>query len=177
MPGIAHGRASVSGSRAYGWNVFGSLANSTGIFGSFSTSGTSHGSDPMPRYPSERKITGVRYLIAIRHASIAMSKQSADVAGATIATGDSPLRPKSACSRSACSVFVGMPVLGPARCTSITTSGSSTITARFIASLLSAMPGPELAVSPSAPPYDAPIAAPIAAISSSAWNARTPKFL
>ena len=30
---------------------------------------------------------------------------------------------------------------------------------------------------PIAPPYDAPIAAPMAAISSSAWNVLTPKFL
>jgi hypothetical protein len=39
------------------------------------------------------------------------------------------------------------------------------------------MPGPEEAVSPSAPPYEAPIAAPIAAISSSAWNVLTPYAL
>jgi hypothetical protein len=38
------------------------------------------------------------------------------------------------------------------------------MTARPIASDLSAMPGPDEAVSASAPPYDAPIAAPIAAI-------------
>ena len=55
-------------------------------------------------------------------------------------------------SRSACSVFVGMPVEGPARWTSMTTSGSSTMTARPIASVFSAMPGPDEAVSPSAPP-------------------------
>ena len=59
----------------------------------------------------------------------------------------------------------------------MTTSGSSTMTARPIASVLSAMPGPEEAVSPSAPPYAAPIAAPIAAISSSAWKVLTPKVL
>jgi hypothetical protein len=44
-------------------------------------------------------------------------------------------------------VLVGMPVDGPARWTSTTTRGSSTITARPIASLLSAMPGPDVAVS------------------------------
>src|ERR1700733_12459033 len=60
-------------------------------------------------------ITGVRYLVAIRTASSAMSKQSEGVAGATMATGDSPLRPYSAMSRSACSVLVGIPVDGPAR--------------------------------------------------------------
>ncbi len=46
--------------------------------------------------------------------------------------------------------------------------------ARPIASVLSAMPGPELDVTPSAPAYDAPIAAQIAAISSSAWKVSTP---
>ena len=56
--------------------------------------------------------------------------------------GDSLLRPNITCSRSACSVLVGRPVDGPPRWMSTTTSGSSTITARFIASLLSAMPGP-----------------------------------
>ena len=70
-----------------------------------------------------------------------------------------------------------MPVDGPARWTSITTSGSSTITARPIASDLSVTPGPDVPVIASAPPYDAPIAAPIAAISSSAWNVRTPNCL
>ena len=35
-----------------------------------------------------------------------------------------------------------MPVEGPARWTSTTTIGSSTITARFIASAFKAMPGP-----------------------------------
>jgi hypothetical protein len=38
-------------------------------------------------------ITGVRYLTAIRTASMAVSKQSAGVAGASTGTGDSPFRP------------------------------------------------------------------------------------
>ena len=38
-------------------------------------------------------MTGVRYFTAILTASRAMSKQSAGVAGATTATGDSPFRP------------------------------------------------------------------------------------
>src|SRR5687767_5550480 len=92
-------------------------------------------------------------------------------------TGESELRPNMTISRSACSVLVGMPVDGPARWTSTITRGSSTMTARFNASDLSAMPGPEEAVIPMAPPYDAPMAEPIAAISSSAWNVLTPKFL
>lgn len=57
------------------------------------------------------------------------------------------------------------------------TSGSSTITASPIASPLSAIPGPLLPVTPIAPPKDAPIAEPTAAISSSAWNVVTSKFL
>jgi hypothetical protein len=39
------------------------------------------------------------------------------------------------------------------------------------------MPGPLEPVTPSLPPNDAPIAEPIAAISSSAWNVLTPKPL
>jgi hypothetical protein len=57
------------------------------------------------------------------------------------------------------------------------TSGSSAITARPIASPLSAMPGPLEAVTPMAPPKEAPIAAVTAAISSSAWKVRTLKRL
>ena len=58
-----------------------------------------------------------------------------------IGSGASPLRPNIACSRSACSVLVGSPVDGPPRCTSTTSSGSSSATARPIVSLLSEMPG------------------------------------
>ena len=73
-------------------------------------------------------------------------------------SGASPLRPNIACSRSDCSVLVGRPVDGPPRCTSMTTSGSSVITARPIASDFSEMPGPDVVVTPSAPPKEAPIA-------------------
>ena len=76
--------------------------------------------------------------------------------------------------RSACSVFVGMPVAGPARWMSQITSGSSSITARPMVSIFSARPGPEVAVTPSWPAKDAPSAAPTAAISSSAWKVRMP---
>ena len=44
-------------------------------------------------------------------------------------------------------------------------------------SLFSAIPGPLVEVIASEPANDAPIAAPIAAISSSAWKVTTPKFL
>ena len=110
----------------------------------------------------------------MRTASTAMSKQSAGVDGATTATGDSPLRPKRAWSRSACSVLVGRPVDGPPRWMSQTTSGSSSDTASPIVSALSARPGPEVVVTPSAPPKDAPSAAPTPAISSSACIVATP---
>lgn len=60
---------------------------------------------------------------------------------------------------------------------STTTSGSSSDTANPMVSDFNAIPGPEEVVMPSAPPKDAPRAAPIAAISSSAWNARTPNRL
>ncbi len=110
----------------------------------------------------------------MRTASSAISKQSFGEEAARTGSGDSPLRPNITCSRSACSVLVGSPVDGPPRWMSQTISGSSVMTARFMASALSAMPGPEEAVTPSAPPKAAPIAAQTAAISSSAWKVVTP---
>jgi len=108
---------------------------------------------------------------------MAVSKQSAGDWAASTGTGASPLRPNITCSRSDCSVLVGIPVLGPARCTSTTTSGSSVITPRPIVSALRAMPGPELVVTPRWPAKLAPRAAPTPAISSSAWKVVTPKRL
>ena len=119
----------------------------------------------------------MRYVSAIRAASRAASKQSAGVRGATIGTGASPLRPYIAWSRSACSVLVGSPVEGPPRWMSTISSGSSRETASPIVSDFSATPGPEVVVTASEPPKAAPSAAPIPAISSSAWKVRTPKFL
>ena len=113
----------------------------------------------------------------MRTASMATAKQSAGERGATIATGDSPLRPNIACSRSACSVLVGRPVEGPPRWMSQTTSGSSSEMARPIVSALSARPGPDVVVTPIAPPNAAPSAAPTPAISSSAWIVVTPNRL
>ena len=57
------------------------------------------------------------------------------------------------------------------------TSGSSRDTARPMVSDFSATPGPDVVVTPSAPPKEAPRAAPTPAISSSAWKVRTPKCL
>ena len=57
------------------------------------------------------------------------------------------------------------------------TSGSSSVIASPTVSDFSTTPGPADVVTPSAPPNDAPSAAPTAAISSSAWNVRTPNAL
>ena len=70
-----------------------------------------------------------------------------------------------------------MPVEGPARWMSQMINGSSTDTASPMVSALSSMPGPEVLVTASEPPNEAPSAAPTAAISSSAWNVRTPNRL
>ena len=96
-------------------------------------------------------MTGVIASMAIRAASTMMSKQSAGVAGASTGSGASPWRPNTAMSRSDCSGLVGMPVEGPARCTSMTTSGSSAVTARPSASVFKERPGPDEAVKPSPP--------------------------
>ena len=80
-------------------------------------------------------------------------------------------------SRSACSGFVGIPVEGPARWMSRISSGSSSMIPSPIVSCLSTIPGPAEVVTPSEPPKAAPSAAPTAAISSSAWNVRTPNDL
>src|SRR5215469_6574194 len=122
-------------------------------------------------------MTGVRYLTAILTASSAIEKQSPGVAGASTATGDSPFLPYSAISRSACSVFVGMPVDGPARWMSQTTSGSSTAAANPTVSDFRHIPGPDVLVTPRAPPNAAPSAAPTPLISSSAWNVLIPNRL
>src|SRR5258708_1079932 len=59
----------------------------------------------------------------------------------------------------------------------MTTIGSSVITASPNASAFRPRPGPEVVVIPLEPANDAPIAEQIPAISSSAWNVLTPKFL
>ena len=119
----------------------------------------------------------MRYLIAMRAASTAASKQSDGVAAAITGTGDSELRPNMTLRRSACSGFVGMPVDGPARWTSTITNGSSSVIPRPIVSCFSTIPGPLEVETASEPPNDAPSAAPTAAISSSAWKVRTPNCL
>src|ERR1700752_4144575 len=103
-------------------------------------------------------MTGTMYFVAMRAASTAIQKQSPGVEGARIGIGASELRLNIACKRSACSVLVGKPVDGPPRWMSQITSGNSTATARPMASVLSAMPGPEVVVSARHPEYAAPIA-------------------
>ena len=93
VPGIAHGRARVSGSRRYGQKSspwLGSSANGTEMSGSASMSGSSHGSAPLATYPSVRMITGVRYFSAMRVASKATAKQWLGDCAAMIGTGASP---------------------------------------------------------------------------------------
>ncbi len=116
-------------------------------------------------------------MIAIRTASMAVSKQSAGDWAASTGTGASPLRPYITWSKSACSVLVGMPVDGPARWMSHTISGSSVITPSPMVSAFNAIPGPEVVVTPRWPAKLAPRAAPTPAISSSAWKVVTPNRL
>src|SRR5258708_38843898 len=66
-----------------------------------------------------------------------------------------------------CWVRVGMPVDGPARCTFMITAGTSAKYDSPINSVISEMPGPEVAVKARAPFHDAPITIPIEASSSS----------
>ena len=54
VPGTAHGRARVSGSRWYGRNVAGSVAFSTPIRGRSAIDGMRHGSEPVARNASDR---------------------------------------------------------------------------------------------------------------------------
>jgi hypothetical protein len=59
----------------------------------------------------------------------------------------------------------------------MTSSGSSSITPRPMVSDFSEIPGPDVVVTPRAPLKAAPSAAPMPAISSSAWNVVTPNRL
>ena len=117
------------------------------------------------------------YLRAMRTASMVVSTTSDGVEQAMTGSGDSPCRPKRENSKSVCSGLVGIPVEGPARWTFTTRSGNSAVSAKLIASLFRAIPGPDDPVTARLPPKDAPMAAPTAAISSSAWKVLTPRRL
>src|ERR1700734_3164497 len=69
-----------------------------------------------------------------------------------------------------CWVRVGMPVEGPARCTFMITAGISAKYESPMNSVISEMPGPDVAVKARAPFHDAPITMPIEASSSSPWT-------
>ena len=78
--------------------------------------------------------------------------------------------------RSLCSDLVGMPVDGPPRITSMTTMGVSEATASPIDSIISARPGPDVAVSAGVPPNEPPMIMLIDASSSSACTSTPPTF-
>src|ERR1700743_3040648 len=69
-----------------------------------------------------------------------------------------------------CWVRVGMPVDGPARCTFMITAGISAKYESPMNSVISEMPGPDVAVKARAPFQEAPITIPIEASSSSPWT-------
>src|ERR1700754_2867329 len=69
-----------------------------------------------------------------------------------------------------CWVRVGMPVDGPARWMFMITAGISAKYDRPMNSVISEMPGPEVAVKARAPVQEAPITMPIEASSSSPWT-------
>ena len=161
------------------------VARAVGLGGELDAAGRAGRSTRAPatarsRWPGSRRTAGTpacgRSARSARPRSRRRSSRRV-TAAATIGTGASPLRPYIACSRSDCSVLVGRPVDGPPRWMSQMISGSSSDTARPIVSPLSAMPGPDDVVTASAPPNAAPMAAPMPAISSSAWKVRTPKRL
>ena len=71
---------------------------------------------------------------------------------------------------------VGRPVDGPPRITLTMTQGTSAMQAKPMFSCLSEKPGPEVAVIDLRPASEAPITAPMAAISSSIWMKTPPIF-
>ena len=75
-----------------------------------------------------------------------MPNMSSALTGASTGRMTSPCAEKAACNRSDCSLLVGMPVDGPPRWTFTQTSGSSAMLARPSISVLSDMPGPDVAV-------------------------------
>ena len=84
----------------------------------------------------------MRYLSAIRAASIAAWKHCDGVEAASTGTGSRSCGRTCTISRSACSGFVGIPVDGPARWMSRISSGSSSMIPSPTVSALSTMPGP-----------------------------------
>ena len=122
VPGTAHGRASVSGSRAYGQErplVGGFVTNSVEM------SGSDVGVRDPPRLGAVREVRvgeQVDRRPVLERDPRGLDRHVEAVArgrAASTGTGDSELRPYRTMSRSACSGFVGIPVDGPARWTSM----------------------------------------------------------
>ena len=86
----------------------------------------------------------------------------------------SPWAGLSAVNRSDCSVFVGSPVAGPPRWTSMITAGFSVIQPRPMPSPMRVNPGPEVAVMAFLPVNEAPKTPVIDSISELAWSAAFP---
>ena len=112
-------------------------------------------------------MTGTRNFSAKLKAVTVREKHSPTVAGQRAIRVWSPWRPQRSCMISDWAGLVASPVLGPARCTSITTQGTSPMTASPRFSCISEKPGPLVAVKDLAPASDAPMIAAMLAISSS----------
>ena len=138
------------------------------ISGRSAASGSRHGSDELARKVSESRITGRavgdRDARRLQHRVEALRRRRRRRPSGS---GDSPWRPWIAISRSAASVLVGIPVEGPARWTSITSSGSSSADGEPDRLLLQVHPGaarrgdPEVAAegrarAPCSPPRSRP---------------------
>ena len=101
---------------------------------------------------SDSTMAGACSVSASSTAHWVVATQSEIELGASTSRGASPCRPLTANDRSLCSLLAGMPVDGPPRITSTTTIGTSAATARPMPSVISARPGPAVAVSDGTPP-------------------------
>ncbi|MBP2689870.1 MAG: hypothetical protein H6Q83_2057 [Deltaproteobacteria bacterium] len=121
-----------------------------------------------------RRMHGTWYASDISIAWCASEYASSTDPGERTRRGNSPCPAESTNARSSCPVRVGMPVAGPGRIPSATTTGVSSIPASESASTIRANPPPEVATIDRAPAYEAPIAMFRAAISSSACSNTRP---
>ena len=179
VPGMAHGRASVFGSRLYGLKVV-RVGRDVRDSMSRQLARCREPTTAQRRCPGSRRKEDDRrqYLIAMRQASMRLVKQSPGGRRSDDGTGRLAVAAEHALQQVApARSWSGCRCWGPARCTSMITSGSSTITASPMRFALERDAGADGAGQPSAPPNEAPMAEPMAAISSSAWNVLTPKCL
>ena len=126
------------------------------------------------RYWSVRRMHGTWYASDISIAWCASAYASSTEPGESTRRGNSPCPADRAKASSSCPVRVGIPVAGPGRIPSATTTGVSSIPASESASTIRANPPPEVATIARAPAYEAPIAMFRAAISSSACSKTSP---